>query len=181
MKQNFERILQDTLRWEGPKGDRGYVNDPRDPGGETYRGVTKRVYDAYRRGRGQLPQNVRLMSDNELEDIYRNQYWVPIRGDDLPSGVDQAVFDWAVNSGVVRASKGLQKACRITAIDGSIGLITLGRARSIPATELITSITAQRLGFMKQLAIWAIYGKGWGNRVEDIAKRATALAKGGIQ
>ena len=34
----FERAIDKTLAWEG-----GYVNDPKDPGGETKYGISKRA------------------------------------------------------------------------------------------------------------------------------------------
>ncbi len=41
-KENFEDCLQTILHHEG-----GYVNHPKDPGGETNLGVTKRVYEEW--------------------------------------------------------------------------------------------------------------------------------------
>ena len=35
---HFERAIDKTLAWEG-----GYVNDPKDPGGETKYGISKRA------------------------------------------------------------------------------------------------------------------------------------------
>ena len=39
MQENYDKCLQAILHHEG-----GYVNHPKDPGGETNLGVTKRVY-----------------------------------------------------------------------------------------------------------------------------------------
>ena len=36
---HFERAIDKTLAWEG-----GYVNDPKDPGGETKYGISKRAH-----------------------------------------------------------------------------------------------------------------------------------------
>ncbi len=48
MAQSRERASLDKLLvHEG-----GYVNHPKDPGGPTNKGVTQRVYEAYRKGKG---------------------------------------------------------------------------------------------------------------------------------
>jgi len=42
MQDNFEKCLETILHHEG-----GYVNHPKDPGGETNLGVTKRVWEEW--------------------------------------------------------------------------------------------------------------------------------------
>ena len=101
MKDNFDECLKMLLHHEG-----GYVNHPKDPGGETNLGVTKRVYEKW--------GGTKDMKDLTVEDvapIYKKEYWDKCRCDDLESGVDWAVFDWAVNSGTGRAAKAIQKIC----------------------------------------------------------------------
>ena len=43
----FEASLPFVLRWEG-----GFVDHPNDPGGRTNKGVTQKVYDAWRKRQG---------------------------------------------------------------------------------------------------------------------------------
>ena len=72
----------------------GYVNHPRDPGGETNLGVTKRVYEEF--------GGEKDMKDLTVEDvaiIYKKGYWDKCKCDSLPSGLDLVVFDFAVNAG----------------------------------------------------------------------------------
>lgn len=102
---NLEKALKFTLRYEG-----GYVNHPNDPGGETNKGVTKAVYDAYRTKKGLPKQSVKLISDVEVHDIYCTQYWLAAKCDKLDVKLAIAVFDFAVNSGVSRALKYLALA-----------------------------------------------------------------------
>ena len=64
MKDNFSSALKEVLKHEG-----GYSNHPQDPGGATMRGITQRVYDAYRRNSGLELRNVRNISDAELKDM----------------------------------------------------------------------------------------------------------------
>ena len=114
MKDNFDECLKMLLHHEG-----GYVNHPKDPGGETNLGVTKRVYEKW--------GGTKDMKDLTVEDvapIYKKNYWNRCKCDDLESGVDWVVFDWAVNSGTGRAAKAIQKICGASQ-DGAIGPKTL--------------------------------------------------------
>src|SRR4051812_20123609 len=99
---NFAKLLKPLLGIEAGVSDRPLSADP---GGLTNHGVTQKVYDAYRASLGQPLQSVKRITNAEVTAIYQEQFWTPIRGDDLPSGVDWAVFDFAVNSGPGRAVK----------------------------------------------------------------------------
>ena len=95
---NFSECLKLVLHHEG-----GYVNHPKDPGGETNMGVTKRVYEEF--------GGTKDMKDLEFEDvmpIYKKNYWDRVKADDLPAGLDLCVFDFGVNAGTGRAAKYLQ-------------------------------------------------------------------------
>lgn len=148
----------------------GYVNHPKDPGGATNRGVTQRVYDGYRRLRGLSQRSVRHIEDGEVQDIYKRNYWALVRGDELPAGLDYAVFDFAVNSGVSRAIKFLQAGLGLTGenVDGIIGDRTLGRVfDAAKANEelLITKYCGERMRFLRSLGTFPTFGKGWTRRV----------------
>ena len=114
MKENFDKSLKMILHHEG-----GYVNHPRDPGGETNLGVTKRVYEEWGG-----TKDMRDLTQEDVAPIYEKNYWGRAKCDHLPSGLDLAVFDWAVNSGVGRAAKKLQTMIG-TEADGGIGPNTL--------------------------------------------------------
>lgn len=178
MKENYTESLTAVLKHEG-----GYANNPKDPGGATMRGVTQAVYDAYRRNAGRPTQSVRAISDAELGAIYRGQYWDRVRGDDLPSGIDYAVFDFAVNSGARQAIKYLQQTLGITA-DGVIGNITLATVRDADPVAVINELCDRRLSFMKRIKhrttgelLWKEFGRGWSSRVAGVRKMAQSLAK----
>jgi lysozyme family protein len=155
---NFDKALALVLEHEG-----GYVNDPHDPGGETNRGVTKAVYDAYRKVRGRGPQSVKFITDAELKAIYKFQYWDKVQGDHLPAGLDYAVFDFAVNSGVGRASKFLQAVLGV-AQDGQIGARTLAAIHN--PINTINALCDRRMAFLRRLPTFWRFGKGWTRRVE---------------
>ena len=190
MKQNYLIIQPWILAYEG-----GFVNHPKDPGGATNQGVTQRTYDAYRRRIGHATQSVRLIDNVERDTIYRVQYWDAIRGDDLPIGVDAAVYDFAVNSGPSRAAKFLQRIVGVKQ-DGVIGLQTLDAVARMDSTQVIGQLCVDRMAFLRVARnpktgalLWPDFGTGWTRRVmgnadgaQDsdigIIDRATRLARG---
>lgn len=168
---NFDQSLKRVLVYEG-----GYSNHPSDPGGATMRGVIQRVYDGYRKRKGQPTRSVKYLTDAEMKDIYRSQYWDQIRGDDLPSGVDFVAFDGAVNSGASQSAKWLQRALGIKA-DGNVGEATLAAASDANAVKTIHGICDRRMAFLKSLRTWPVFGKGWGRRVADVRSAGVAFSK----
>lgn len=172
MKANFKKCLKPTLVWEG-----GFSNHPKDPGGATMKGVTQRVYDAFRSNTGKPKQSVAKISEAEVEAIYKLQYWDMVSGDDLPAGVDLAVFDYAVNSGTGRAAKALQKVLGVKQ-DGQIGQLTLKRVEDVEADALVVAICKERLAFVQRLSTWATFGKGWRRRIMGDQDGAQTADKG---
>lgn len=164
---NYAASLAAVLAHEG-----GFVNDPRDNGGATNKGVTQAVYDAWRRSHGAGEQSVRMISDQEVGGIYRMLYWARVRGDDLPAGVDYAVFDFAVNSGVNRASRYLQMVVGAKA-DGVIGPATIAAIHNPTAT--IGALCDKRLAFLRGLDDFDHFGKGWTARVNGVAAKAKGM------
>ena len=165
MKENYPQALKQVLKYEG-----GYVDHPKDPGGPTNKGVTQAVYDNWRKSQNLAIQSVRAIADSEVAAIYKNLYWDRVSGDLLPSGVDFAVFDFAVNSGVSRAAKMLQSVVGVTQ-DGQIGPATILATK----TYVAMSITNRRLAFMQSLSIWSTFGKGWSARIADVKNQILSL------
>ena len=167
MKENYAQALKQVLKYEG-----GYVDHPKDPGGPTNKGVTQAVYDSWRKSQNLPTQSVRNISDPEVAAIYKNLYWDAISGDSLPAGVDFAVFDYAVNSGVSRAAKTLQAVVGVTQ-DGQIGPQTIQAAKDYVAM----AVTNKRLAFMQSLSIWSTFGKGWSARIADVKTQIASLTR----
>lgn len=166
---NYPKALTLILVHEG-----GYVNHPRDPGGATNKGVTQRVYDAYRKARGERLRSVKSIDKAEVGDIYKKQYWDAVRGDDLPGGVDYAVFDFAINSGPRRAIKYLQNA--VSAVpDGVLGSKTLAAVRAADASRLINALCTARQKYLESLDTFAVFGKGWTRRVAEVEHDAKGM------
>ena len=178
----------DVQRWilasEG-----GYVDHPRDPGGATNMGITHKTLAAWR-GRAVTKQDVRDLKRAEALEIYRAQYWSAVRGNDLPAGLDYAVFDYGVNSGPARAIKDLQR-CLGVKVDGVVGAITLDAVRRVTdIIGLIEDLCERRWTFVQGLKTFATFGKGWRRRIwgevmgiqaqgdTGVADRAVKLAMG---
>ncbi|AEH88212.1 protein of unknown function DUF847 [Mesorhizobium opportunistum WSM2075] len=158
----------------------GYVNHPRDPGGPTNKGVTQRVYDAYRRGKGLGAQSVQQISTREVADIYDRQYWDAVKGDDLPAGIDYVLFDGAVNSGPKQSVIWLQRALGSAykgRVDGTMGLTTVEAVNAVNDLDaLVDRICDQRLAFMRHLSTWPVFGRGWSARVAEVRSIGRAWA-----
>ena len=165
MKSNYDKCLKTILHHEG-----GYVNHPKDPGGETNLGVTKRVYEEH--------GGTKDMKDLLVEDvapIYKKGYWDKMKGDDLPGGLDLCVFDFGVNAGPGRAAKFLQQMIGTT-VDGGIGPNTLAKVeeyvRENGEHETVKKYQEMRQKYYEQLSTFATFGKGWTRRVEETTKLA---------
>lgn len=172
----FAPALKAVLAHEG-----GYVNHPKDPGGETNRGVTQRVYDGWRKRNGKEPRSVRFIEADELQAIYKRQYWDVIRGDELPAGLAYAVFDGAVNSGPAQAVRWLQRALRMNQVDGVLGEATLAAALAHPDhDQLVADMLALRQRFLENLRTFSTFGRGWTSRVRETRQRAQAWAAGSV-
>ncbi|RVD39053.1 N-acetylmuramidase [Mesorhizobium sp. M4A.F.Ca.ET.020.02.1.1] len=170
-----KEALSRVLAHEG-----GYVNHPKDPGGPTNKGVTQRVYDAYRRGKGLGTRSVQQISNQEIADIYDRQYWDAVKGDDLPAGVDYVLFDGAVNSGPKQSIIWLQRALGPVykgRVDGTMGLTTVAAVNAVNDLDaLIGRICDQRLAFMRHLRTWPTFGRGWSARVAEVRSIGQAWA-----
>ncbi|MGO7273951.1 glycoside hydrolase family 108 protein [Rhizobium ruizarguesonis] len=170
MKSTYARAMRGIRISEG-----GYSNHPRDPGGATNFGIIQTVYDEYRSSKKMAKQNVGLISETEVNDIYKTRYADKIRYDDLPAGIDYAALDGAVNSGVSRGAKWLQSALGISA-DGKVGTQTISTAAKADAIATVKSICAKRMSFLRGLAIFSTFGKGWTSRVSRVEAESVSMA-----
>ena len=168
MKQNFDAALKAILHHEG-----GFVNHPSDPGGMTNLGVTKKVWEEWV-GHEVDEKAMRALTPELVGPMYKAKYWDKIKGDDLPTGVDYAVFDAAVNSGPGRAAKWLQ-SCVGVEPDGGIGPKTLAAVAAFEPAELVEDYAKRRLSFLMDLKTWPTFGKGWGRRVAEVQTSASSM------
>lgn len=169
MKDNFDACFDLMIKHEG-----GFVNHPKDPGGMTNLGVTKRVWEEYT-GKTATEAEMRSLTKDKVKPLYRKNYWDKVRGDDLPKGVDYAVFDFAVNSGPGRSARTLQRVLEVKQ-DGEIGPKTLAKVFDANPRELVQDICEQRMRFLQSLPTWATFGRGWKRRVEEVEDIAFKMA-----
>jgi len=167
---SFAQSLAHVLRHEG-----GYVNHPADPGGPTKYGITLAVYRESGRP-GATAADVRAMTVAEAGAIYRARYWDALCCDALPAGLDYAVFDYGVNSGVGRAARVLRHLCGVAGQGARIDAATLAAARRRDAAGLVAVLCDERLAFLKRLRTWSVFGRGWARRVAEVRAGALGMA-----
>jgi hypothetical protein len=99
---NFDKCFKFILQFEG-----GFTNDPKDPGGPTNLGITQATLSAFI-GRQATIAEVKALTPAKAAPIYRGKFWDHVNGDNLPVGIDLAVFDFGVHSG---PSRGASRHC----------------------------------------------------------------------
>jgi lysozyme family protein len=150
MADLFPKMVERVLSHEG-----GYVNHPKDPGGETNWGIAKRSYPNV---------NIRTLTREGAIAIYRRDFWDRVQGDKLPPAVAFQAFDAAVNHGIGNAVRWLQRAACV-ADDGVIGPVTLAAIRKADPGDLVLRFNAVRLEFYAKLTTFPTFGRGWTRRV----------------
>lgn len=129
----FENSLKSVLKAEGL-----YSNDIRDSGGETYKGIARKmnpnwkgwlIIDKCKKEKNfleLLEKNTELQ--NLVSDFYYKEFWVKIGGEKIKNGeVSSQMFDTAVNMGCSAAIKFAEK---------SLGLNETGKINDILLTKL---------------------------------------------
>ncbi|ULJ66642.1 glycoside hydrolase family 108 protein [Wielerella bovis] len=156
MNINFNTFINRVLSHEG-----GYVNHPKDPGGETNWGVTKRT--ALQNG---YTGAMRNMTREQAIEIYRQAFWERYHADKMPDAVAFQFFDACINHGYGNAARMLQRAANVLD-DGVIGPISLNAINTQPENDLLLKFNAERLMFYTKLGSFGVFGKGWVRRVAE--------------
>jgi lysozyme family protein len=156
------------------KSEGGYVNNPADPGGMTNLGVTKATWENWV-GRESDEAEMRGLTPEKVEPLYKKKYWDAVRGDEIENGgVAYLLFDFAVNAGVGRSIKTLQTAVGVTP-DGGFGPMTMAAVQATDPVDLIERFSQAKEDFYRSLTTFATFGKGWLNRVADVKVKASAM------
>jgi lysozyme family protein len=162
---DFAKALRFCLKWEG-----GYVDNPSDHGGATNRGVTQKVYDAWRVRHSQAARSVKDITDAEVQAIYQQDYWTPACCARVQARLDVVQFDTSVNMGSHRAILILQEAIG-TKPDGQFGDST---ERACAMCDLGTALHQYcdiREGLYRHFAKapgQAKFLQGWLHRLNDL-------------
>ncbi len=147
---DFEKALIKTLEAEGR-----YGIDPSDPGGETYKGIARKmnplwggwvVIDAMKHGDNfpaNLDDNDQLQED--INSFYRVNYWDKVQGDKIDSQcVAESIFDFAVNAGTGVSAK-LSQAVAGVSQDGKIGQVTVEKINGIDPVFFLKAFTLNKI------------------------------------
>ncbi len=180
MTDRFKECLRFVLKWEG-----GLSNHPDDPGGLTNKGITQRVYDAWRTSKGLQKRSVAMITDEEVQQIYWERYWLPSHAHDLPPPLDLVVFDTAVNCGVGTALRLLQQALKEMGyydgiLDGVWGLKTQKAIERVKAEGKVDSVVKKLIALRNQHyrriadrnPKLRVFLKGWFNRTADLLRNS---------
>lgn len=149
----FDGICDLVIDCEG-----GYVFDPRDPGGETKFGISKRAYPKL---------DIKNLTRAQAKEIYAQDYWKKHHIDQLPHPISAFVFDMAVNQGPKTAILCLQ-GCLGVKQDGICGKATQQAAREQHGRALLDRLAASRLERYHNTKNADIYLLGWKNRMHKI-------------
>ena len=166
---DFKECLDLVLKSEG-----GWVNNPKDPGGETNLGVTKAVWEEWV---GHPVATMKNVTKDLVAPLYEQRYWRPCYGEVLPRGVDLLSFSMAVNAGPGRAVKLLQQSLGCVP-DGVIGPATRSLILASNSATLIAKFSETRREYYKSLGK-PMFEKGWLARVDNEEKQALNMAKNG--
>ncbi|MFA6204442.1 MAG: glycosyl hydrolase 108 family protein [Gallionella sp.] len=150
MSIKFLRAIDRVLGHEG-----GYVNNPKDPGGETNWGISKRSYPSV---------SIKELTRNQAIAIYHRDFWIPAHCEDLSDGAGYQLLDSAVNSGIAQSIRFVQRAVGV-ADDGIYGPMTRAASQKMSESDFILRFLAERLDFMTRLKAWETFGRGWARRI----------------
>lgn len=146
---NFDQAFDRLMGNEG-----GYSLNPRDPGGETNWGISKRSYPDV---------DIKGLTRDGAKAIYLRDFWAPLKTLTSQAVLFQA-FDFAVNSGIQTAIRKLQNAAN-AADDGHWGPKSAAAANAMDENDLLMRYLARRLRFMTSLTNWPDFSRGWANRI----------------
>ena len=168
--ESFGSSLRFVLRWEG-----GFVDHPDDPGGRTNKGVTQAVYNDWRAAQGLPAQDVKLITDADVQAIYEANYWQRAFCNELQTPLSLVHFDTAVNMGVKRAIRFLQHSAGC-GVDGDFGEGTRKAVGNCDQGTAVIEYCSARETYYRTLATekpkLAIFLKGWLNRLNALRAEA---------
>jgi len=172
MTKNFRDCLDLVLKHEG-----GFVDHPKDPGGMTNLGVTKKVWEEWV-GHPVTEKDMRELTPEIVAPMYEMRYWRTSYCEKLPRGLDLLVFSMAVNAGAGRSVKLLQDAIGVLP-DGVIGPNTMAKINEANVETLIDKFSEARTAYYKGLKLFPVFGRGWLNRTDKERLEALQMAKNG--
>jgi len=169
----FDAALARVFGHEGGFSDRPLSADP---GGATMMGITRATLARWR-GRPVTKDEVRALTASEAADIYFENYWKPVRGDDIDPGLAYTLFDFRINTSPRGVAKAVQRAIGAR-VDGIMGPQTWGLLLDTPPDLAIRRIAVERLAHMRRLPNWWANRNGWPRRVHEVQEHSLDLTRG---
>ncbi|WDE13529.1 glycoside hydrolase family 108 protein [Thalassomonas haliotis] len=148
---DFDTAFEVTLEAEG-----GYVHDPDDPGGETYKGVARAKNPKWpgwqeidlQKNKEDFPDNLDAHPElqAQIKALYKASYWDKIRGDDITDqDIAESIFDFAVNAGPKTSAK-LAQVTVAAKTDGIIGPKTLKKINADDKRAFLAVFALAKIG-----------------------------------
>jgi lysozyme family protein len=147
---DFETAFSKVLRKEG-----GYVNNPKDPGGETYKGVARNIHskwdgwpiiDALKRQSG-FPGNLEGSTElqTKISTLYRSNYWDRLQADNITNQqVAFCLFDFGVNAGPATSTLLAQRVVEENP-DGIMGTNTVAKINAADPEFFLAAFTVAKI------------------------------------
>ena len=160
--ERIEKLKSFILSWEG-----GFVNDLRDPGGATNKGVTLATFRSVF-GKDKTVKDLKKITDFQWMTIFKTKFWDRYKADNIKDEwITYLLVDWLWTSGPGNAIQRVQKFLGLK-VDGIVGNVTINKINSFNGKELFTKLWHLRENFIKTRAQYPIYGKGWLRRLNGI-------------
>lgn len=154
----FNEAVEIILFHEG-----GYVFHPRDPGGETNFGISKRAYPN---------TDIKNLTREQAIEIYRKDYWEKPGVEKMPECLRLLVFDAAVNQGPGAAIGLLQSAIGVK-VTGVVTDEMLTKLEALPMADVIKKYVYFRWRRYAEHKRFIDFGAGWGKRLLDVSLECT--------
>lgn len=167
----IERLSIFIKSWEG-----GYVNDPRDPGGATNKGITLATF-RHVFGKDKTVNDLKKITDSQWTTVFKKYFWDRYKADQIKD--DYVVFllvDWLWGSGKYAITK-VQKLLGLK-VDGIVGKKTIAKINSYNGKELFIQLWKLRESFIKGLNNYNTFGKGWLRRLNGIQYGKLIMSNG---
>lgn len=153
----FERWVEFILKVEGDISD-----DPNDSGGLTKWGIASKWYPQVKN---------QDFSRADAIDIYRKDFWMKCKCEQLPSPLAFVLGDCAVNQGQSTAIRLMQKSLQVRA-DGIVGAETFAAAFRASPYLVVPEFIARRAYQYALHGDIVANGLGWFRRLAECHQRA---------
>jgi hypothetical protein len=165
---NFKNIINNLVELEGGKSNLSY-----DKGGKTNLGITQYTYNNWNKKHNKPLKDVYKITRQEADQIYKEEYWNIIKGDQLPPNVAHIMLSQALLDGPQDSIRLVQKLLGLK-VDGIMGSDTINKIKRLTVNgdiKLATAIANKQIYRLKTDEDADKFGKGWNSRVQKVMKK----------